>query len=707
MDSLNPAQIEAVEAGYGPVLVLAGAGTGKTRVIVERMVWLIEQRGVSPRNILSMTFTNRAAAEMKSRVADRLGVNRLAAWVGTFHSFGLYVLRREMDKLGRVRDFTLYDAADQLSLMKQIVKQLPSHYTKVSPREALNWISFRKQRLEEVRPGPTLPDDDEEAAYRELWQRYRSSLHRLNAVDFDDLIVLTARLLTTNESVRDKYRSRYRHILVDEYQDTNRAQYVIARELCGDSGSLFVVGDEDQSIYSWRGADIRNILDFREDFPEAAVYRLEQNYRSTPEILDAANAVVSNNVHRLGKKLWTQKKTGDPVRLKILDDGNEEAQFVADDILSRGLAPENVAVLYRTNGQSRLFEESFAAQNLPYTVVGGIRFYARKEIKDLISYLRMLVNHDDDMSLLRIINVPRRGIGPGTIEQLRSYADSRGMSLYGVLRQVEHDQCFSSRARSSLSDFVGLIDALTIETESGRVGPLVEQIVERTKYRDYVRATAKDNYRDRLEVVDEFLAACTEFDEEGGPGRLDVFLQELALLTDVDAYNPQAPAASLMTCHSAKGLEFDHVYLVGLEQGLLPHASSWGIKNEIEEERRLCYVAMTRARDSLTMSYARERVVYGEHRWRDPSQFIDEVPQDKLVVDEPAEPIVDKAGGTVAGSGWERLESGVRVLHPRFGEGTVMKTTGSGSGTKVRVRFERGPTRTFKANMAPLEILKG
>jgi DNA helicase-2/ATP-dependent DNA helicase PcrA len=706
---LNDTQQQAVSAGDGPALVLAGAGSGKTRVIVERLAWLVSERGVDARHLLALTFTNKAAGEMRERVAERLGTDRFGAWVGTFHSFGLFLLRRFIDRLGRNTNFTIFDDADQLALMKRLVKDLPANYLRVSPRDALHWISSYKHSLETPEKGEEGYESDEEEAYALLWTRYHDALLNASAVDFDDLLVLPARILTEHEEVRTKLQGRYQYVHVDEYQDTNHAQYVIAKELSTAHGNLFVVGDEDQSIYSWRGADIQNILDFEEDFPDAKVIRLEQNYRSTAPILKAANAVVKNNEQRLGKTLWTDVKTGEPVRFYDASDGEDEARYVVSAITDRELESRKVAVLYRTNSQSRLMEEALARAGMAAVVVGGVRFYARKEVKDLLAYLRILVNPRDDVALRRIINVPTRGIGATTLQQLDGFARLREQTLMEVLRDVEHDETISGRARKSVTDFVHLIDDFTVKAESESVADLVEAILEETGYREFIKSSDEKDARSRLEIVDEFVAACAEHDaSDGGP--VAEFLQELALVSDVDSLDEDTPAVTLMTCHSAKGLEFDHVFLIGLEEGLLPHASSIHDDDEVEEERRLCYVAMTRARRSLTLVAAQSRRIYGERRAADVSRFLGEIPA--ACLEHVARP---KATGQAAKApakssaptSADELKMGTRVLHAKFGKGSVMFTKGSGEKLRARIRFENGRTREFMMSAAPIRILKG
>ena len=715
MFTLNEAQRRAVTEADGPSLVLAGAGSGKTLVIVERLAWLIGERGVDPRHILALTFTNRAAREMRDRVGRRLERDRIGAWLGTFHSFGLYLLRREIDRLRRARSFTVFDEADQLALMKRLVGELGAKYLRVPPRDALWWISRYKQDLAKPDRAEEAGSPEEET-YRVLWTKYHDALGRVSAVDFDDLLVLPARILSEHGDVRERYQRRYQYVHVDEYQDTNVAQYRIARAISEEHGNLFVVGDEDQSIYSWRGATIRNILDFERDFPKARVFRLEQNYRSTAPILRAANAVVAHNEQRLGKTLWTDRTEGEPVRFYEAEDGGDEARFVAESIVEEGqrsgerIDLGGIAVLYRTNAQARLVEEALRRHGIPYVVVGGVRFYARKEIKDLLAYLRLLVNPEDDVSLRRVVNVPSRGLGSVTLARVEEYGRERDCPLLSVLRDIEQDHTFGGRTRESAARFVHLIDdlALLAGGETG-IAHVVRDLLDRTGYRDHVKRQGDGDAKTRLEIVDEFVSACAQADERGGGG-LSAFLQELALLTDVDEWDATAPAATLMTCHSAKGLEFDWVFLIGLEEGLLPHATALESGDELEEERRLCYVAMTRARRRLTLTSARERVIYGERRPRGPSRFLGEMPRDEL---EAAVPGGEGVGASRRAMPGARrvdpagLKVGVRVRHAKFGQGVVMYTKGTGKKLKARIRFQSGRSRDFMVSAAPLEVLEG
>jgi DNA helicase-2/ATP-dependent DNA helicase PcrA len=735
LSHLNPGQRAAVTVADGPVLVLAGAGSGKTRVIIERMAWLVEERGLDPRHLLALTFTNRAAAEMSARFARRLALDRVPSFLGTFHSFGLHALRRDFDQIGRKKSFTIFDDGDQLSLVKRLVKDLPGGQEKVNPREALSWISDLKQKVEA--PDTTKPSTDPvEESYRVLWTRYHEALEKASAVDFDDLLVLTVKLLQDCPAVRERYQKRYRYILIDEYQDTNRAQYLIARLLSEAHGNLFVVGDEDQSIYSWRGADINNILDFADDFPSAKTIRLEQNYRSTQPILHAANAVVANNVNRLGKTLFTDEKNGEPVRFFQAEDAESEARFVVEDVVARSLAPKEVAVLFRTNGQARILEEALRLRGLNYIVLGGIRFYERKEIKDILGYLRLLINPTDDESLRRIVNVPARGIGAVAMQRFEEYAVQRRQALIEVLRDTETDDTLPVRARKAAGEFVQLIDDLVLLAKESPVAPLVEALLERTDYRAFVEQSDERDFRARIEIVDEFVASCKQWDKSHG-GPLLEFLQDLALVSDTDKLDPDLPAVTLMTCHSAKGLEFDHVFLVGLEEGMLPLLREFDPGEDVEEERRLCYVAMTRARKSLTLTAARSRVIYGRTQdFREVSRFVREIGKDRFEVigakkaAAPAAPALrpGQAGAPRATASPGPLQSntplrggvpptahpaaapagvqmGTKVRHAKFGTGVVMFTQGAGDKLKARIRFDTGRFATLMISQAPIEIL--
>ncbi|MBI1320007.1 MAG: AAA family ATPase [Candidatus Hydrogenedens sp.] len=713
MIGLNEQQRAAVTAPDGPALVLAGAGSGKTRVIIERLAYLIDERGIDPRSLLALTFTNKAAEEMRHRLESRLDIERLDAWMGTFHSFGLYMLRRDIELLGKGRNFTIADDTDQLSLMKRLVKDLPAKFEKVSPRTALSWISRLKQEVKDA-PPETEELDAEDDACRALWHSYHESLHRANALDFDDLLVLPVKLLRDHPEARERWQRRFRHILVDEYQDTNRAQYLIARYLSESHRNLFVVGDEDQSIYSWRGADINNILDFAEDFEGAGVYRLEVNYRSTAPILMAANRVASNNLNRLGKTLRPAEPEGAEVRFVQLEDSADEARFVVEDIAKQGHAPKDCAIIYRTNNQSRAFEEALMAKGIQPRVLGGVQFYRRKEIKDLLAYLRLLVNPSDDESMRRVINVPTRGIGGTTMAQLEEYAGARNATLMQVLRDVEHDESLPTRARDSINRFREMLDNLAVESKMQPVSYTLEQVIEQTGYREYVEKSDEKDFRERIDNVNEFVSAAKQYEAKRGKTTLLDYLQDTMLLSDTDSYDPDAPSVTLLTCHTAKGLEFTHVYLVGMEEGYLPHGTDFDPEKDVEEERRLCYVAMTRARKSLVLTAARSRVVYGRtDPYRSLSRFVKEaglLQEKRAKTSAPSRTAAPKAraaaGAPSGGADSGALKSGTRVRHARFGEGTVMYTSGDGTALKAKVRFKTGRTMMLMVSAAPLEILK-
>jgi len=712
---LNEAQQAAVTAPDVPALVLAGAGSGKTRVIIERMAYLVEERGVNPRNLLALTFTNKAAGEMRRRFAQRIGMEIIPSFIGTFHSFGLWLLRRNAPLLGHPQNFTIFDDQDQLSLMKRLVKELPKTLKPVLPREALGFISCIKQ----AEPYPNWsdpPESPDEETFRELWGRYHDALKKCSAMDFDDLTALTAFLLERFPEARDRYRGRFHHILVDEYQDTNRSQYVIARCL-GGGGNLFVVGDEDQSIYSWRGADINNILDFARDFPEARVYRLEQNYRSAPPILKAANTLVAHNKNRLGKRLFTERADGEPVTCFLADDAEDEARFVVEDMLRRKREPGTVAVFYRTHVLSRLLEEALLSRRIPYVVVGGVKFYARKEVKDIVAYMRLIANPADDESLRRILNVPSRGIGEMGRAQLTEYAAMRGIPLFQALRESETDEGISSRARRAAVALADLLDEMRNLAGDMPVAGLVENLLERVAYREYVEHSDEKQFRNRIEVVNEFLVACKQYDARAKGGDLAGFLEEMALMSDVDGWESDGDAVTLMTCHCAKGLEFDHVYIIGLEDEMFP-LLRFEDDTDLEEERRLCYVAMTRARASLTLCASETRMLYGVYNHnRRPSQFLLEIGDKHIcMVDAKGAPLRrEEQGRTPRPAESARqteesappvLKSGTVIRHARFGRGVVLYTKGEGHKLQARVRFDSGRHATLLIAKAPVEIVR-
>lgn len=625
--TLNAPQREAVEHDQGPLLILAGAGSGKTRTVTFRIAHLIDQRGVRPESILAVTFTNKAAQEMKERVIDLLAHRGGSPLVCTFHSFAVRVLRRYIDRLGFGRDFAIYDTDDQRSAIKSLLKEQRVDESLLSHRKVQSIISYSKNHS--IGPKQYL-----ESAYnREMemvanaYTAYQESLRRSNALDFDDLILQTSRLLRENADLLEQYNSWYRYLMVDEYQDTNRPQYDLIKLLTTFHDNLCVVGDEDQSIYRFRGADIRNILSFEADFPGTRVIKLEQNYRSTQNILRAAGAVVSRNIQRKGKTLWTDNPDGALLDVYEAQDAQEEAELVAEEAASllRANPEERIAILYRTNFQSRQFEESLRRRGLSYTIVGGVGFYARAEVKDLIAYLRILLNPQDNVTLARIINAPPRGIGKATLDRLGQLAASAGISLWEALGKSLQEGAFNTRTHTALGRFHALISTLQGKLATSTVATLLQMVADQSGYIEALRAEQTDEAESRALNISELVNAAREADAEGVS--LRDFLDHAALISDADALNSRA-SITLLTMHNAKGLEFPVVFIAGCEEGLFPHTRSNEDPNDLEEERRLCYVAMTRAQRKLSVSYSRMRRSYGTDvpSMVQPSRFIAEIP---------------------------------------------------------------------------------
>ena len=623
-DTLNTQQKKAVLQTDGPVLILAGAGSGKTRVLTHRVAYLIDECNVNPWNIMAITFTNKAAGEMRERVDKIVGFGAESIWVSTFHSSCVRILRRYADRLGFDNNFTIYDTDDSKSLMKDICKRFQLETTQLKLRNIMGSISRCKDNL--VSPEEyALSTNNEYNKVRisKAYTEYQNALKKNNAMDFDDLIFKTVELFKTNPDVLEAYQDRFRYIMVDEYQDTNNAQFELIRLLADKYRNLCVVGDDDQSIYRFRGANIRNILDFEKVYPDATVIKLEQNYRSTQEILDAANAVISNNYGRKDKALWTDQKDGDKVKLVQFDTAYDEAEFIASDIgkLKRNgkLSYNDVAVLYRTNAQSRLLEERFVVEGIPYDIVGGTNFYARREIKDLLAYLKTIDNGRDDIAVKRIINVPKRGIGATTIEYVQNYADERQISFYDAL--CEADQIMAvGRSVGKLNDFVTMIRAFRTKAKSYSLEELLKDVIDVTNYMEFLKTLDEDDDsgdNDRAANVDELISkiAAYEENEEIEQPTLSEFLEEVALVADIDRIGEDNEKVLLMTLHSAKGLEFEHVYLAGMEEGVFPSYMTLQCEDSdpegIEEERRLAYVGITRAKKHLTLTAARRRMVRG------------------------------------------------------------------------------------------------
>lgn len=733
-DTLNEPQREAVLHVDGPLLILAGAGSGKTRVLTHRIAYLIEELGVNPWNILAITFTNKAAGEMRQRVDDLVGFGSESIWVSTFHSMCVRILRRFIDRLGYDSSFTIYDTDDQKTLMKAVCKKIDIDTKHFKERMLLSVISSAKNEM-------ILPEEFElnaggdfaQLKIAKVYREYEAQLKANNALDFDDLLVKTVQLLQTQPDVCENYQERFRYIMVDEYQDTNTVQFKLVSLLAGKYRNLCVVGDDDQSIYKFRGANIRNILDFEKEYPDAKVIKLEQNYRSTENILNAANGVISNNRGRKDKTLWTANGEGEKIGLRQFDTAYDEAEFIAEDIkreVQSGASYNDSAVLYRTNAQSRLLEEKFIAMNIPYKIVGGINFYARREIKDILAYLKTVDNGQDDLSVRRIINVPKRGIGLTTINRIQEAADARGISFYEALLAPEMIPGVG-RSASKLDSFAALIEYFKGQAEKESLTDLLNEILDMTGYAQNLEADDEIDAESRLQNIEELLNKAAAYEEECADrdekATLSGFLEEVALVADIDSLEEDQDYVVLMTLHSAKGLEFPHVYLAGMEDGLFPSymTITGDDPEELEEERRLCYVGITRAEQKLTLTCARKRMVRGETQYNPPSRFVREIPQEVLdtgsnlfssgksvSADSPQrksyaskKPFTALTKGSqLTAQKSDSLAYGVgdRVRHVKFGEGTVLDIKEGGRDFEVTVEFDTAGVRKMFAMFAKL-----
>lgn len=635
-DTLNEQQKAAVMHTQGPLLLLAGAGSGKTRVLTHRAAYLIDEEGVDPWNILAITFTNKAAGEMRERVNQIVGDGADRIWVSTFHSTCVRILRRYIDRLGYDTNFTIYDTDDQRGIMKEVCKKLQIDTKQLKERTILGAISSAKDELidplqYEKQNGFDYNGSRIAKAYRE----YQATLKKNNALDFDDLIVKTVELFRADAQVLDSYQNRFRYIMVDEYQDTNTAQFELIRLLAGKYRNLCVVGDDDQSIYKFRGANIRNILDFEKVYPEAKVIKLEQNYRSTQVVLDAANAVIRNNTRRKNKALWTDKKEGSRIHFRPFDNAYEEAEFIASDVAKKHRNEDvrygDCAVLYRTNAQARMLEERFIMEGIPYDVIGGTNFYARREIKDILAYLKTIDNGRDDVAVKRIINIPKRGIGATTIVRVQEYADARNISFYDALREADQIMTIG-RSASKLQPFVMMIQAFRSKLEFFTLEDLIKDVIETTGYVKELEASDDEDAADRIENIDELVSKVVSYEETHEEPSLSEFLEEVALVADIDRAEEGDDRVLLMTLHSAKGLEFPHVYLAGMEDGVFPSYMTIMSDDpmDIEEERRLAYVGITRAKDDLTLTCAKQRMLRGETQYNPVSRFVKEIPPELL-----------------------------------------------------------------------------
>ena len=735
--TLNPEQQEAVLHTEGPLLILAGAGSGKTRVLTHRTAYLIEQ-GVSPWNILAITFTNKAAGEMRERVNQIAGVEGASVWVSTFHSTCVRILRRYIDRLGFDNSFSIYDTDDQKTVMKEVCKKLQIDTKIFKERTLLGAISRAKDELispveMELNAGNDYHQQRTAAVYKE----YQAQLRRNNALDFDDLIMKTVELFQNCPEVLDNYQERFRYIMVDEYQDTNTAQFRLVSLLASKYRNLCVVGDDDQSIYRFRGANIKNILDFEKVFPDAKVIKLEQNYRSTSNILNAANDVIRNNTGRKDKRLWTENGEGTPVHFRQFQNGFEEAEYVIGNIRSHIQKDEaeyrDHAILYRTNAQSRLFEEKLIYANIPYKLIGGVNFYARKEIKDLLAYLKTVDNGRDEIAVRRIINVPKRGIGATTLTRVGDYADAYGLSFYDALLRAEEIPGIG-RGSAKILPFTVLIQSLRAKQETIDVSELLEAVIEETGYVKELELEDTDEARARIENIDELISKVRDYEDNAEEPSLSGFLEEVALVADIDNLEEESNRVILITLHSAKGLEFPYVYMAGMEEGLFPSYMSIVAddpKEEIEEERRLCYVGITRAKKELTLTAARQRMIRGEIQYNQVSRFIREIPEEYL--DSKSESPGQRAReereqrqekrrqsimetrrnlrakpfetNTFTVTKADHLDYGVgdRVRHLRFGEGTVLEITEGGKDYEVKVNFDTAGTKKLFASFAKLK----
>ena len=740
-DTLNEQQREAVFHTEGPVLILAGAGSGKTRVLTHRTAYLIEEMGVTPYNFMAITFTNKAAGEMRERIDQLVGYGSESIWVSTFHSTCVRILRRHIDRIGFDTNFTIYDSDDQKTLMKDICKRLNVDTKIYKERSLLAAISKAKDELvdpQEFSLRAAASGDFAKRKQAEIYREYQEALRRNNALDFDDLIVKTVELFKTDDQVLDYYQERFRYIMVDEYQDTNTAQFELFSILARKYKNLCVVGDDDQSIYKFRGANIYNILNFEKHFPEAVTIKLEQNYRSTQNILNAANEVIVNNTERKEKRLWTENEEGDKVHFRQFNNGFEEAEYVAGEIIqgrrNGKFQYKDCAVLYRTNAQSRLFEEKFLLANVPYKIVGGVNFYARKEIKDLLSYLKTIDNASDDLAVRRILNVPKRGIGLTSIGRVQDYADMMNLSFYDALRVVEEVPSIG-RAAGKINDFVSFIQGLKSKAEAYTVRETLEEVIELTGYVKELEAEKTEEAQARIENIDELISKTESFqeamEEAGQPATLSAFLEEIALVADIDSVDPDQDYVLLMTLHSAKGLEFPNVFMAGMEDGVFPgYASIWsGDPSDIEEERRLCYVGITRAMKELTLTCAKQRMIRGETQYNRVSRFVREIPRElvdlghtiqekKPKVDNIVSPkrayaqmkmnfqaktSLQKKDFTVSKAASLDYGVGDTVHHVKFGVGIVKNIVDGGRDYEVTVDFDKVGVKKMFAGFAKLK----
>ena len=735
---LNPQQAEAVINTEGPMLIMAGAGSGKTKVLTCRVANLL-QKGVRPYRILAITFTNKAAAEMRERVNNMSGPAAKDVWLFTFHAFCARFLRMEIDKLpGYGGNFAIYDTADSQNLIKQILKEMNLDDKRFQPSGILSRISNAKNALQDAASFARQAGDFYEQKVADIYSRYEQKLQLNNALDFDDLLMLSIKLLQENKEVREKYQDRFDYLLVDEYQDTNHAQYLLTKFLAAKHRNICVVGDADQSIYGWRGADIQNILDFEKDYPDAKVIKLEQNYRSTQIILDAANAVIENNTGRKPKNLWTENKSGADIIYFQAVDERDEARFVIEQLQNLQRTENkklgDMAILYRTNTQSRIFEEMLIKSGISYNMVGGLKFYERKEIKDIIAYLRVIFNPADSLSLLRIINVPKRGIGDASLAKIQAYAAANNVSLFEAVSNAAAIDGLSSRFVSKLDDLAGIIFELMNLASEAPVEDLIDRVLRDTGYLEELENERTPQAQSRIDNLHELISVAQEFAASEEENNLENFLAHVALVSDIDDTELGEDAITLMTLHSSKGLEFPVVFLVGMEEGLFPHARTLMDETEIEEERRLCYVGITRAKEKLFLSSTKMRTIYGNTVTYPPSRFLQEIParlvktikrQERFSALENFKQVSEKYSAkpqkpastfnphsfmpqkpaAAAGGTGTRFNTGDRVSHSKWGEGMVVSVKDSPDGQEVKVAFAGAGVRSLLTKYAVLKKL--
>ncbi|WP_101772495.1 ATP-dependent helicase [Peptostreptococcus faecalis] len=778
IDDLNPDQRKAVEKTEGPVLILAGAGSGKTKVLTTRIAYLVENKDVNPSNILAITFTNKAANEMRERVEKLIGENSRDMWISTFHSICVRILRKDINKIGYNRSFVIYDSADQMTLIKECIKELDLNDKKFEPRGMISEISSAKDKLMGPREFARQASGDKWLqTVADVYSIYQDRLKRNNALDFDDLIVKTVELLRDNEDVLNFYRGKFRYLMVDEYQDTSRAQYELIKMIAMGHQNICVVGDDDQSIYGWRGADIRNILEFEKDYEDVFVVKLEQNYRSTQVILDTANHLISNNIERKKKKLWSDKKEGAPVKIKLLQNEVEEANFVVNEIYENsrttGRPYNEYAVLYRANAQARAVEDALNRFQVPYNIYGGTKFYERKEIKDLLAYLRVIVNPQDDISVKRVINIPRRGIGLRTIEKLEDRAGLMKESVYSVLLDIDNNSDISTRSKKGINDFIDLVGLFRSISETYSPSKMVEKILDLTGYTNELEEIIAKNEKlqngkaeeaqDRIDNLNEFISIAIEYEEsdlvDEEEKNLENFLANISLSSDVsDEDEEDVAKVSLMTMHSAKGLEFPVVFIVGMEEKIFPIARAIAnlSESDIEEERRLCYVGITRAMKELYLTHTASRTLYGKTSVNMKSRFLKELPEETVeVLDSPVRvkeysdadyslikkyaekyknnmnisaaknmgaKIVNKKSNTEdgdetkesvpkgEGAGYDsydadsipKVKIGSKIVHPKFGEGSII----SKMGAEITVAFNKKGVKKINLEYTTIEVEK-